>query len=115
MVNEYYREDVFDKAVEQVLAPLFVKALDTQKKNVKEGEAQKYLSFREALTSDARRDTSYGKQFNRAVVPLKNLATPRMEGGNIIVEVDEEDYKCMVEELRFSMIGRLIIKKVRLL
>lgn len=41
-------------------------------------------------------DTSCGKEINREVVPLKNLATPRIEGGNIVVEVNEKDYRCAV-------------------
>lgn len=38
-------------------------------------------------------------------VPLKPIANPRVEGGNIVVVVDDEDYHKGVDELKFSLIG----------
>lgn len=44
-------------------------------------------------------------------MPLKEGAKPRMEGGNIVVEVVKEDYSKAMEELRFSVIGRLFLRR----
>lgn len=44
-------------------------------------------------------------------VPLKPIQNPRVEGGNIVVIVDGEDYNRGVEELQFSIIGRFSLQR----
>lgn len=51
------------------------------------------------------------KNLNQEAVPLNQSTKPRMERENIIVKVDEGDYKKAVDELRFSVIGRLFLHK----
>lgn len=51
------------------------------------------------------------KSINQEVVQLKHVAESILEGGNIIVEVDEDDYMEAVEELKFSVIRRLFIHR----
>lgn len=46
-------------------------------------------------------------QFRARIHPLKQFVVPRMKGGNIIVEVNEEDYQGSVIELKYSVAGRL--------
>lgn len=45
------------------------------------------------------------------VVPIRPLPPPRFEGGNIIVEVDEEDYANKVLQCQFDVIGRIILQR----
>lgn len=44
-------------------------------------------------------------------VPLKPLSAPTMAGGNIVVEIDEEEYRSGVEDLKYSVIGKLSISR----
>lgn len=45
---------------------------------------------------------------NRVVKPL---AVPRYEGGNLVIELDEDDYLKGVDELKFSVVGKLYFPK----
>lgn len=47
----------------------------------------------------------------QGVFPLKPLLIPRVEGGNIVVELDLEEYLQGIEELQYSVVGRLILQK----
>lgn len=42
---------------------------------------------------------------------MKQIAVPRREGGNVVVKLDVEDYKKGVEELKFSIVGRLSLQR----
>lgn len=42
---------------------------------------------------------------------LREPAILRFEGGNLTVDLDEEDYRKGVEELKFSIVGRLFLLK----
>lgn len=46
---------------------------------------------------------------NRDTVPIKSLPPPRHEVGNILVEVDNEDYQKGVLQCQFDVIGRIIL------
>lgn len=48
---------------------------------------------------------------NGSSVPMKPLSITRVEGGNLLVELDVDDYKKGVEELRFSVVGRNHLQK----
>lgn len=63
--------------------------------NVQEGRK----SFVEALTGSS------------VPVPIKPIPPPRYEGGNVIVEVDDEDYEKEVRQCQFDVIGRIIMQK----
>lgn len=62
-------------------------------------------SFRDAITGEE------SKTNEDMVIPFRPLSTPRFEGGNLIVELDMEDYKKEVEELCFSIVGRNYLQK----
>lgn len=40
---------------------------------------------------------------------LKSLYMPRMVRDNLVVDLDEEDYRLAVEKLKHSVIGRLLL------
>lgn len=44
-------------------------------------------------------------------VSLRPLSPPRMAWGNIVVEVDDEEYQKGVEEQKFSVTGKLILRR----
>lgn len=44
-------------------------------------------------------------------IPLKPISNPKVVGGNVVVEVDAEEYKRGVENLKFSVIGRLSVHR----
>lgn len=60
-------------------------------------------SFKDALTSLKEREKvqNVGK-----INGLKPLTIPRYERGNLVVYLDQEDYKG-IEELQYSVVGRL--------
>lgn len=41
---------------------------------------------------------------------LKPLPIPRVEGGNVVVEIDEDDNHKGVNELMFSVVGKLSLQ-----
>lgn len=41
----------------------------------------------------------------------KPLPLPRVEGGNLVVDMDEEDFRLGVNELQHSIVGRLFLTK----
>lgn len=73
----------------------------------KQAREQTTKSFKEALTKKL--DEISNDREN--VVVLKNLPQPRMEGGNIVIEIDEEDYRKGVDELWFSVVEKLTLHK----
>lgn len=42
---------------------------------------------------------------------LRPLSPPRLVGGNVVVEVDDEQYQKWVEDLKFSVVGKLMLRK----
>lgn len=42
---------------------------------------------------------------------LKQLAVPRYKGGNLVIDLDEGNYRRGVEELKFSVVGQLYLLK----
>lgn len=49
------------------------------------------------------------------IIPLKPIVLPRFEGGNVVVEIDEEDYQKGVNEIQYSVVGQLRLQKGELL
>lgn len=45
------------------------------------------------------------------VLPLKPIPNPKMEGGNIVVEANGANYRKGVEELKFTVIGRISLRR----
>lgn len=43
--------------------------------------------------------------------PLSSVLLPRTEGGNIIVQIDENEYQKGIEDNWFSVVGRLTLHK----
>lgn len=54
-------------------------------------------SYKEVITGE--------KNIERGIT-MKPTAEPRREGGNIIVQLDIEDYIRGVQDLQFSVVGR---------
>lgn len=79
------------------------------------GGTQKKLTFKDILTGcgvgEEEKKLPSEKLYNHEVVPLTQRTQPRIEGGNIIMEVNNYDYRKVVDELWFSVIGRLILHK----
>lgn len=44
-------------------------------------------------------------------IPFKLFTTPRIEEGNIVVEVDKEEYQKAVKELKYSDVGKINLRK----
>lgn len=44
-------------------------------------------------------------------VPLKLLFTPRIVGGNVVIEIDKDEYHRGVEELKYIVIGKLTLSR----
>lgn len=42
---------------------------------------------------------------------MKRFKIPRYEGGNLVIDLDKEDYKRGVEELKYNVVGRLFLTK----
>lgn len=40
---------------------------------------------------------------------IKSIPTPRLEGGNIVVELDVDDYENRIKDLKYSVVGRVTI------
>lgn len=43
---------------------------------------------------------------------LKPLVKPRIEGGDVVVEVDNEDFNKGVEELKLIVVGKFTLQKI---
>lgn len=41
------------------------------------------------------------------VLPMKPFASPRFDGGNVVIVIDDEDYQQKVKALIFSVVGKL--------
>lgn len=54
------------------------------------------------------REQLHGKEDG---VPIKHLSLLRIEGGNIVVEVDKEQYQKGINEPNYSVVGRLSLQK----
>lgn len=50
-------------------------------------------------------------QMNLFAIPLKPIPSLKVVGGNIVVELDDEDYKRGIDHLRFSVLGRLSLHR----
>lgn len=80
----------------------------------KHGEEASKRSFRDALTDGSAQGSK--QIFNdEEVVPLKPIALPRVEGGNVVVKIDEENYQKGVNELQYSVVRRLSLQKGEML
>lgn len=44
-------------------------------------------------------------------LPLKPLSVPRVEGGNVVVEIVDDDYQQGVNVMSFSVDGKLSLQK----
>lgn len=75
----------------------------------KEITTQKQKTFLEALTSNGSKTNNSSDRVNEAV-PLSPSMMPRMEGGNVVVQVDESEYQEAVKNLQFSVIGRYTLQ-----
>lgn len=65
-------------------------------------DAVKTKSFKEAVT---------GLNDETKSKPLRQFSTPRIEGGNVVIELDVEDYERGIQDLKFSVIAKLTIQK----
>lgn len=75
-----------------------------------EGVGPAIFSFRDIFIDQFNSNTSE-KDNGQDTIPLKLVCLPRLEGGNVIVEIGEDEYYKGVNDLQFSMVGRLILKK----
>lgn len=67
------------------------------------GFGEKLKLFMEALTCS--KDFVLGAKF------LKPLATPRLVGGNVVIDLYVNDNENGVQELQYSVVGKLTIQK----
>lgn len=44
---------------------------------------------------------------------MKIPSPPICEGGNLVVELDKDDYRREIGDLKFSMVGKIFLKKGR--
>lgn len=65
-------------------------------------------NFKEALIGVEGKDKKKEEVCNRIMKPL---AVPRYEGGNLVIDLDEEDYNRGVDELKYSVVGSYIFQK----
>lgn len=68
-------------------------------------------SFKEASLSSSNkvRDASLIKESD--TLPLIPSTMLKMEGGNVVVQIDEQDYQKAIKYLQFSVIGHLTLHK----
>lgn len=70
------------------------------------------MTFAEAVTNNSTKETMKIQGTEDDIsFPLKPLPNPRLVGGNIVVEVDKEDYQRGIEKLKYSVIGRLSLQR----
>lgn len=74
----------------------------TEKLPMKREEPEK-LSFKDIVIGN--------REVPRGIVQRKPIAMSCIECGNVIVEVDGDNYRKGVAELKFSVVGRLFIQK----
>lgn len=48
---------------------------------------------------------------DKGALSMKSAIGPRFEGGNVVVEVDADEYYKGVQDLRFSVVGRLTVQR----
>lgn len=65
-------------------------------------------SFVEALIGSK---DSHLQQGGDMIHMMRSLSTPRYEGGNLIVDLDEDEYIKGVENLKFSAVWRIFLKR----
>lgn len=65
-------------------------------------------SFKESLMG--RKDTQEENKA-RANRPMRTLSIPIYEGDNLIVDLDEEEYLKGIDDLKYSVVGRLYLRR----
>lgn len=66
-------------------------------------------TFAEAIVNEVSKEEVHQRGIEEDSIPLKPLLKPRFFVGNVVVEVDDEDYYRGVEE--FSVIGKLLLHR----
>lgn len=114
-IEEEYGKGVFEKQIYPNIARLFGHSklkndqvpLTKEKMNSEWSAAglQGNKTFAEVPLDGTARDS---KTLDDCV-PLKPISAPRMAGGNVVIEIDEEEYHRGVDELKYSVIGKLTL------
>lgn len=42
---------------------------------------------------------------------IKSLSDPKLKGGNVVVEIKDEEYQQGVQALKFSVVGKLSLQR----
>lgn len=45
------------------------------------------------------------------IIPLQPTSNPIIAGGNVVVEIDDAEYRRGVEDLKFSVMGKLLLQR----
>lgn len=111
-MDELNGEGVFKKYVgDGIVGILGLLELDSSmRKSSKNTIVNTKKSFVEALLNANTKDPKTITK-NEDIVPLKPITNPIIAGGNIVVEVDDEEYHSVVEELKFCVIGKFNIQR----
>lgn len=67
-----------------------------------QAESEKKKSFLEAVTNRKKKDIE--------AVPMLSNMKPKIEGGNVVVQIDEREYQKAVNDLQFSVIGCITVQ-----
>lgn len=70
-------------------------------------------SFVSILKGSRLNTQDVGMNGSKDAISIKPLPTSNVVRGNVVVDVEEKDYQKDFEELRFSIIGRLVLQKGR--
>lgn len=76
---------------------------ETKQKECEDSSLEKGCNFEEILVNN----------YDQAI-PLNEISEPKIEGGNVTVEIDEVEYQKGVVENQFSVIGRVFVRRVLL-
>lgn len=113
MVDSMYNIGAFDNTVggdSACVVALISKQITKSRVHV----ADKEKTFKDVTVGDSKGDNV--KDVTQEVndhegILLKTFVVLKIEGGNIVVEVDEEEYQKEVEEFKYSIVGKISLRK----
>lgn len=114
-VDAVYGDGTFDTVAGDDIAS--ITSLVRKQMEAKSDEHKlKAKSFKDAVVGGGTKEKiDLYTQHKTEGIPLKYLAMPRIEGGNIVVEANEGEYQQCVKELQYSIVGRVSLRKGEIL
>lgn len=114
MITRAYGEGIFDRVIGEEIAELlqFVDKGESQlslskvKDEQRNPAVSRTKTFAEILSNHKGSgvDTKH-RMIDENAVPLKPLYNPKMVGGNVVVEVDDDDYRRGLRSLNSMLLG----------